>query len=228
MGENDYRQSNAPSIVAVACFVGDLSAPAELVSALPADCGAAFIFVQQLSAGRERLLAEALASRTTLPVIHAYDGLVAEHDHIYVVPPNASPTMTGGRIHVAPAGSGTDGAADTLFTSLAQEFGSGAIGVILSGGGSDRALGIRAMRQAGGTTFAQYPGSARFPNLPISAIDTGCVDFVLRPDEIAHELARITRQSTLRATALKRGPVSVQLRDWGLPESSEEGLCAKG
>ena len=190
---NDHQQSDVPLIVAVACFAGDLSAPSELVSALPADCGAAFIFVQQLSAGRERLLAEALASRTPLPVMDACDGLVAEHDHIYVVPPNASPTMTGGRIHVPPAGSGIDGATDTLFASLAQEFGSSAIGVILSGGGSDRAHGIRAIRQAGGITFAQYPGSARFPNLPISAIDTGCVDFVLRPDEIAHELARISR-----------------------------------
>jgi two-component system CheB/CheR fusion protein len=191
---HDYQQSNAPLIVAVACFAGDLSAPSELVSALPADCGAAFIFIQHLSAGRERLLAEALASRTTLPVMHAYDGLVAEHDHIYVIPPNVSPTMARGRIHVTPAGSGIDGAADALFASLAQEFGSSAIGVILSGGGSDRALGIRAIRQAGGTTFAQYPGSARFPNLPISAIDTGCVDFVLRPDEIARELDRISRQ----------------------------------
>lgn len=203
MGENttevpgrphDGQQSDAPLVVAVACFAGDLSAPAELVSALPADCGAAFIFIQQLSAGRERLLAEALASGATLPVMHAYDGLVAEHGHIYVIPPNASPTMTRCRIHLAPAGSGIDGAADTLFTSLAQEFGSSTVGVILSGGGSDRALGIRAIRQAGGTTFAQYPGSARFPNMPISAIDTGCVDFVLRPNEIAHELARISRE----------------------------------
>jgi two-component system, chemotaxis family, CheB/CheR fusion protein len=181
-----------PLIVAVACFAGDIAAPSELVSALPADCDAAFIFVQQLSAGRERLLAEALAKRTTLAVMNVHDGLVVEHGRIYVAPPNATLTMTGGRIRVTPAASGIDCPADILFTSLAQKFGDNAIGVVLSGGGSDRALGIRAIRQAGGTTFAQYPGSARFPNLPISAIDTGCVDFVLRPNEIAHELARIS------------------------------------
>jgi two-component system, chemotaxis family, CheB/CheR fusion protein len=190
----DYQPSNAPLIVAVACSAGDRSAPVELVSALPEDCGAAFIFVQQLAANRESLLAEALASRTTLRVMRAYDGLLAEHGNIYVIPPNVSPTMTRALIHLAPAAIGHDDAADTLFTSLAQEFGVSAIGVILSGGGSDRALGIRAIREAGGTTFAQYPGSARFPNLPISAIDTGCVDFVLRPNEIAHELARISRR----------------------------------
>jgi two-component system CheB/CheR fusion protein len=182
---------DAPLIIAVACFAGDIAAPSELVSALPPDCTAAFIFVQQLSAGREGLLAEALATRTTLPVMHAHDGLAAEHGGIYVIPPNATSTMTGDRIRVTPAANGIDCPADILFTSLAQEFGDSAIGVILSGGGSDRALGIRAIRQGGGITFAQYPGSARFPNLPISAIDTGCVDFVLRPNEIAHELARI-------------------------------------
>lgn len=186
---------DAPLIVGVACFAGDIAAPSELVSALPADCGAAFIFVQQISAGRDTqtLLAESLEKRTTLPVIHAHDGLLAEHGHLYVIPPNATPTMTGGRICVTPAASGIDCSADALFTSLAQEFGHNAIGVILSGGGSDRALGIRAIRHAGGITFAQYPGSARFPNIPINAIDTGCVDFVLRPNEIAHELARISR-----------------------------------
>jgi len=180
-------------IVGVACFAGDVAAPAELVSPLPADCGAAFIFVQQLSTGRGRLLAEALAKRTTLPVMYAQEGLVAEHGHIYVIPPDSMPTMTRGCIRLAPAAGEIDCPADGLFTSLAKEFGDKAIGVVLSGGGSDRALGIRAIRQAGGTTFAQYPGSARFPNLPISAIDTGCVDFVLRPNEIAHEVMRISR-----------------------------------
>jgi len=185
---------DAPLIVAVACFAGDIAAPCELVSVLPDSCAAAFIFVQQLSAGRGVPLAQSLAKSTTLPVIDAHDGLVAEHGRLYVIPANASPTITGGRICVTPAASsGVDCSADALFISLAHEFGKNSIGVILSGGGSDRAPGIRAIRQAGGITLAQYPGSARFPNMPISAIDTGCVDFVLRPNEIAHELARISR-----------------------------------
>jgi two-component system CheB/CheR fusion protein len=186
---------NVPLIVAVACFAGDMAAPSELVAALPADCGAAFIFVQQLSggSGTQTLLAAALRRRATLSVIQAHGGLMVERGLLYVIPPNATPTMTGARICVTPAASGINCPADALFTSLAQEFGNDAIGVILSGGGSDRALGIRAIKHAGGITFAQYPGSARFPNTPISAIDTGCVDFVLRPNEIAHELARICR-----------------------------------
>jgi len=185
---------DVPLIVAVACFAGDSAAPCELVSALPANCAAAFIFVPQLSGGRGIPLAECLAKRTTLPVMDAQDGLVAERGRLYVIPQNANPTMSGGRICLTSAASGNDCPADALFISLAQEFGPNALGVILSGGGSDRAPGIRAIRQAGGITFAQYPGSARFPNIPISAIDTGCVDFVLRPNEIAHELARISQQ----------------------------------
>lgn len=184
---------DTPLIVAVACFAGDTAAPSELVSVLPAKCRAAFIFVEQPAGNRESLLAEALTKRTTLPVMYAHDGWVVEHGCIYLLLQNAAPTVTSGRIRVIPAASEIDCPADTLFISLAHEAGDEAIGVILSGGGSDRALGIRAIRQAGGTTFAQYPGSARFPNMPIGAIDTGCVDFVLRPNEIANELTRISR-----------------------------------
>jgi two-component system CheB/CheR fusion protein len=191
---------NTPLVVAVACSAGDIAAPSELASALPEGCGAAFIFVQQLSGGREtQTLAASLTRRTTLPVIHVHGGLMVEHGRLYVTPPNMTPTMTGARICVIPAASGIDCPADALFTSLAQEFGTNAIGVILSGGGSDRALGIRAIKHAGGITFAQYPGSARYPNTPISAIDTGCVDFVLRPNEIAHRLARISRHKETAA-----------------------------
>jgi two-component system, chemotaxis family, CheB/CheR fusion protein len=180
-------------IIAVACFAGDIAAPAELVAALPADFGAAFLFVEQPAAGRGKLLAAALARRTTLPVLQAEDGAALEAGHIYVIPPKVVPTIARGRIHIAPAAGEIEQPADSLLISLAQEYGDKAIGVILSGGGSDRFLGIRAIRQAGGTTFAQYPGSARFPNMSISAIDTGCIDFVLRPNEIARELTRIGR-----------------------------------
>jgi two-component system CheB/CheR fusion protein len=183
--------SDSPLIVVVACFAGDNAAPCELASALPADCAVALVFVEQPSTGRASVLAEVLVKRTVLPVMSAREGLVVEQGVIYVIPENVGLTLTRGRIHAIPARREMDCLADSLFVSLAQEAGAKAIGVILSGGGSDRALGIRAIRRAGGITFAQYPGSARFPNLPISAIDTGCVDFVLRPNELAYELARI-------------------------------------
>src|SRR6202140_1381017 len=182
-------------IVAVAASADDLEAVSELLSALPADYSAAFIVVQHLNAGRERLLAEALAKRTILPVTLAHDGVVAEQDHVYLTPANTTLTMTGRRIRVTPNAGKLHHPGDILFTSLAKERGDSAIGVVLSAGGSDGPLGVRAIKQGGGTTFAQYPGSARFPSMPICAIETGCVGFVLRPNEIARGLTRLSRHA---------------------------------
>jgi two-component system CheB/CheR fusion protein len=191
-------------IVAVASDAEDLEAVCELLCALPTECNAAFIVVQHLNSGRERLAAEALAERTNLPVVHAHDGVVAEQHHVYLIPANATLTMTGRRIGVTANASQPHHPGDILFTSLAEEHGDSAIGVVLSGAGSDGALGIRAIKQGGGTTFAQYPGSARFPSMPISAIETGCVGFVLRPHEIARELTRLSRHAALAGGVARR------------------------
>jgi two-component system, chemotaxis family, CheB/CheR fusion protein len=192
-------------IVAVASSADDLEAVSELLCALPAECSAAFIVVlQHLISGREKLLAEALAKRTILPVMHAGDGVVAEQDRIYLIPANTTLTMAGRRIRVTPNASKLYRPGDILFISLAEERGNRAIGVVLSGGGSDGSLGIQAIKQGGGTTFAQYPGSARFPSMPISAIETGCVSFVLRPNEIARELTRLSRRDAVPLAGVAR------------------------
>ena len=182
----------SPIVVAVASSAGDLEAVSELLSALPAACAAAFIIVQHLDSSREKLLFEALGKRTILPVMHAHDGAVVEQGHVYVITAKAMLTMTAGRIRVTPNPGGLHHPGNILFTSLAKECGHSAIGVVLSGEGSDGALGIQALKQGGGATLAQYPGSARFPSMPIHAIETGCVRFVLRPNEIARELARLS------------------------------------
>jgi two-component system CheB/CheR fusion protein len=177
-------------IVAVASSAGDLEAVCELLSALPADCAATFIIVQQVDSGREKSLVENLARRTILPVVQARDGAPVEPEHVYVIAANTTLTMDGGRIRVTPNPKGLHHPGDVLFSSLAKDQGHDAIGVVLSGEGSDGAVGISAIQRAGGKTFAQHPGSARFPGMPISAIDTGCVGLVLRPNELAQELAR--------------------------------------
>lgn len=205
---------NRSPIVAVASSARDLEAVSELLSALPAASGAAFVIVQHLDSGREMLLAGALARRTMFPVIHAQDGVMPERDHVYVMSANTTLTITGGRFTVTPGVTGLHHPGDTLFTSLAEDRGEGSIGVVLSGGGSDGALGVQAIRKCGGTTFAQYPGSARFPSMPISAIETGCVDAVLRPNEIAHALTQDpgVRLFACRVTPTRSGlqPSSVE------------------
>ena len=183
-------------IVAVACSAADLESVAEVLSSLPAECGAAFIIAQHTDSRRELLPPEALCKRTILPVMHVHDGVLPEQDHVYLIRPKTILTMTGGRIRVTPHASGLHHPGDILFTSLAEQCGDGAIGVVLSGGGSDGAIGVQAIKRNRGITFAQYPGSARFPSMPISAIETGCVDSVLLPNEITRALlTRLSRHA---------------------------------
>ena len=179
-----------PPIIAVAACAADFEAVSELLAGVPVGCGAALIIVQHLESGRRLWLAEALAQRTVLPVIDAQDGVEPERDHVYVMRANTTLTLCGGSFRVTPDASGLNRPGDMLFASVAEECGDNAIGVVLSGGGSDGALGTQAIKKGGGTTFAQYPGSARFPSMPISAIDTGCAGYVLRPNEIAHQMTR--------------------------------------
>jgi two-component system CheB/CheR fusion protein len=182
---------NTPPIVAVASDSGDFDAVCELLSALPAACPAAFIVVQHLDAAREKLPAATIAKRTNLPVVRAQDGMLPEAGHVYVSVAHDLLTVSGGRIRVtAGKTGGPHNPGDLLFASLAVELGADSIGIVLSGAGSDGALGVRALRERGGLTLAQYPGSARLPSMPISAIETGCVAMVLRPFEIAAELTR--------------------------------------
>ena len=175
-------------IVAVASSAGDIAAVSELLSALPAECSAAFLIVQAVDSSREQLLLEAIAASTTLAVTRAHDGALVEPGHVYVITTKITLTMSGGQARLTSGPSALHHLADMLFTSLAKERGASAIGVVLSGEGADGACGIQAIRQAGGATLAQHPGSARFPSMPINAIQTGCVDRVLRPNEIAREL----------------------------------------
>ena len=183
------------NIIGVACSAADVEAPSQLVAALRADCDAAILLIQCGSRGQATLLNVALAARTNMPVVQAHASFALDSGHIYLIPPKTTATLSRGHVFLAPVAGGSP--ADDLLTSLAQELKSRAIGVVLSGGGSDGALGIRAIRQGGGRTFSQYPGSARYPGMPISAIETGCVDFVLRPNEIALELARLRQQSSV-------------------------------
>ena len=120
-------------------------------------------------------------------------------DHLYVIAPNTTLTIGGDVLHlrIRDPAERPHRPVDMLFHSLAQQRGPNAIGVILSGSGSDGAKGIQAIKQAGGITFAQDDNSALFFGMPNAAIQTGCVDFILVPGEIAQELIRINRHNNV-------------------------------
>jgi two-component system CheB/CheR fusion protein len=185
-------------IVAIGASAGGLEAITELLSALPSKSGMAYIAVQHLNPDHESLLSEILTKKTSLPVMQIQGDLEVEPDHVYLIAPNTTITLVDNIIRVTPRASGVHHPADILFASVAQDRADLAIGVVLSGGDGDGALGMQAIKQAGGITFAQEPGSARFPSMPQAAIDTGCVDFVQRPGEISRELMRLVRHPYLR------------------------------
>jgi PAS domain S-box-containing protein len=180
-------------VVGVGASAGGLEAFTQLLSALPDDTGMGFVLVQHLDPKHQSSLSELLAKVTPMPVVEAVQGLAVRPDEIYVIPPNTTLTIADGVLRLTPRGEarGLHLPIDQFFKSLAADRETGAIGVILSGTGTDGTLGLEEIKAAGGITFAQSEHSAKYADMPQSAIRSGCVDVVLSPEEIARELARI-------------------------------------
>ncbi|HEV3115581.1 MAG TPA: chemotaxis protein CheB [Gemmataceae bacterium] len=182
-------------IVGVAASAGGLEAFTELLEGLPADPGIAFLFVLHLDPHRKSQLAEVLSGVTSLEVIEAAQGMRIERNHVYLIPPDTNMGLTDSKLRLSPRSPmrGEHMPADHLFRSLAQVQRSRAVGVILSGGGTDGSLGFQTIKAEGGITFAQSESSARQSSMPRSAVADGNVDYVLTPAEIGRELVRVTR-----------------------------------
>ncbi len=159
----------------------------------------AFVLIQHLEPKHESALTILLSRTTGMPVAEVTDGLAVEPNHVYVIPPNRNMTIGKGMLRLGPRSpdSAQQRPIDDFCIALADEQGGRAIGVILSGTGSDGTSGLKAIKTAGGVTFAQDPKTAQWNAMPVSAITAGSVDFVLPPKRIAAELARIGRHPYL-------------------------------
>ncbi len=186
-------------MVAVGASAGGLAAFTALLKALPAKTGMAFVLIQHLEPKHESALTALLSKATGMPVVEVSDGIAVEPNHVYVIPPNKNMTIREGTLRLAPRSDtpGPQRPIDDFSIALAEEQGNAAIGVVLSGTGSDGTYGLKAIKAAGGVTFAQDPKTAQWPAMPMSAITAGSVDFVLSPKRIAAELARIGRHPYL-------------------------------
>jgi two-component system, chemotaxis family, CheB/CheR fusion protein len=186
-------------VVGVAASAGGLEAFTQLLSHLPADTGMAFVLVQHLSPDHESLLTEILARATTMLVKEVENGMEVEPNQVYVIPPNTKMILLEGLLELSPREKvfGKYMPGDAFFASLAADRGHKAIAVVLSGGDGDGSLGIRAIKEAGGVTFAQCENTAKFDSMPNSAVATGNVDFVLPPNKIAEELVNLSRNPML-------------------------------
>ncbi|HEX9045801.1 MAG TPA: chemotaxis protein CheB [Verrucomicrobiae bacterium] len=180
-------------IVGIGASAGGLEAAMQLLEALPEDTGMAFVFVQHLDPTHESALTQLLARATRMRVVEARHNERLEPNRIHVIPPNKILTLSRKQLKLAPRGNGYEERmpVDYFLQSLADEEGGNAVGVILSGTGSDGTRGLLAIKAAGGITFAQDEKTAKYTPMPLSAVTSGCVDFVLSPARIAAELVRI-------------------------------------
>src|SRR5882762_3198319 len=196
------KQYSSCPIVGIGGSAGGFEAAMELLRNLPSRTGMAFVIVQHLDPHHGSRLPNLLGKATSMPVTEITGTTVPKPNAVYVQPPDKCVIAKNGKLTLVPRTQRLNVAIDHFFESLAEEYGSRAIGIVLSGTGSDGTAGLRAIKAAGGLTFAQNQESAKFDAMPRSAIRAGFVDLVLTPREIAREIERIANHPYIR------GPLS--------------------
>src|SRR5215467_1338640 len=184
-------------IVGIGASAGGVEALEQFFKSLPAGNGMAFVVLTHLPPDRESMLSEILGRATRMPVVDARDGEKVEAEHVYVLPSSAILTIRQGRLQLRRTGS-TDrerAPIDVFFTSLAEDQAEHAIGVVLSGGGHDGTLGLKAIKENGGLTIAQGSNVTRprFAEMPSSAVAAGIVDLELPVETIPERIIAYVR-----------------------------------
>jgi two-component system CheB/CheR fusion protein len=162
----------------------------QFIANVPPATGLAYVVVQHLDPTHKAMLTELLQRATAMPVREALASMRVEPDTVYVIPPSTEITVAGGQLHLAEPAQprGRRLPIDVLFCSLARGQGERAIGVVLSGMGSDGTLGLQAIKGQGGLTLAQEPASAQFDSMPKSAIEAGACDIVAPASELPRRI----------------------------------------
>ncbi|MDO8834991.1 MAG: chemotaxis protein CheB [Vicinamibacterales bacterium] len=190
---------NAPTpstaIVGIGASAGGLEAIEAFFKAVPVDSGMAFVVVQHLSPDYKSLMVELLSRKTAIPVHRAEDGMVVQPNNIYLIPPKKNLTIFHGKLLLADQKprEGINLPVDIFLRSLAEDQGERAVGVILSGTGSDGTRGVRAIKEWGGLVMVQDEASAKFDGMPRAAASTGAADFILPPEEMPPQLVACLR-----------------------------------
>lgn len=196
----DSGEAEELYVVGIGASAGGLEALEQLFRHMPPNTGFGFVVIQHLSPDYKSLMVELLSKHTEMEVIKAEDKMVVKPDTVYVLPPKKTMTLYEGKILLkekAPKGH-IDLPIDIFLSSLAKDQGEKAIGIILSGTGSDGTRGVRAIKESGGLIMVQDEESAKFDGMPRSAMATGVVDFILTPSEIPSELTRYINQHSRR------------------------------
>ena len=181
---------NTHIVVAVGASAGGLEALNVFFSNVPEDSDYTYFIVQHLSPDHKSLMAELLAKKTKIPITEIKNDANIARNHIYVIPPSKNLVIENKQLKLLdkPKGSQLNLPIDIFFESLSREYRENAVGVILSGTGSDGSRGIRHIKEEGGLVVVQQPGQAKFDGMPQSAINTGFPDFIIPVEEMSNEI----------------------------------------
>ena len=204
--KNDSRTGEGPAepvVVAIGASAGGLQALQSFFAAIPDNTGAAFVVIVHLDPKHRSELADILSTRTRMPVTQVDAREKLQPDHVYVITPDRRLQLIDHEILASPFEEPPRQRTpvDAFLRSLAEQLGDG-FAVILSGAGSDGALGVRAVKEAGGIILVQDPAEAEYASMPRSAIETGPADFVLPVRELAMKLAELMRVNKAASAAL--------------------------
>ncbi len=197
--ERDQMTGEPLFYVGIGASAGGLEALESFFSHMPPDSGFAFVVIQHLSPDYKSMMVELLSKHTSMRVQRAEEGMTVEANTIYLIPPKKNLTIFHGKLLLSEQdfSKGLNLPIDVFFRSLADDQGEKAIGIILSGTGSDGVRGLRAIKEAGGIGLVQSIESARFDGMPRSAISSGLADFVLPPHEMPEKLLAISKRPNL-------------------------------
>ena len=196
MGSDDIPEISGTNdvffVIGIGASAGGLEALKQFFENMSENSGMAFVIIQHLSPDYKSLMAELLSKHTKMKVNRVTDGMMIESNQIYLIPPKKNMHVFGGRLYLTkqPPRSMLNLPIDIFFRSLAEEMENRAVGIILSGTGSDGTLGIRAIKGSGGMVMVQDDTTAKFDGMPRSAISTGLVDYILPPDKMPDRLLK--------------------------------------
>lgn len=198
IGSTDQKVSGL-FVVGIGASAGGMEAIHDLFDYMPENTGFAFVVIQHLSPDHKSLMAELLAKHTEMDVREAEDGMKVEANCIYVIPNKKLITIQNGKLRLDEKLKSRlpNNAVDVFFESLAADCGKNAVGIVLSGTGSDGTRGIEAIKNNGGVVIVQDPLTAAFDGMPNSAVSSGFADLILPPEIIGEELVEYVRESPL-------------------------------
>lgn len=225
--KNSISNSSVPNIVAIGTSQGNTEALLELFSNMPPeDNNLAFLVAQYVKSSHKNKLVQNLSQKSNLKVEEATNNLKIRANTVYLTPPEHVIKASKGHIKLSksPSGSDPQSSVNVLFHSLSDQNAEHVVGVILSGSGTDTTSGVCALNLAGGYLIAQKPSTAKYSEMPLSVIETNCIDAILKPDQIGIEIAEYIK-NTERARGHKIVENQLQKTLHDLRERNKEQAC---